>query len=153
MVMQWSAPVSSTAATAHAPTGWCSTLRAPIPRAYAVPDSPPTPIVSRRSSVACVVPTCRCRAEGLVPRHCRNTLSNQAGFLSALPRSLPNGCLVYDGSVPAPDLSHLLQGTSQVLPVQDLGEQRAGRNRLGLPWRSSHGFIRRQSRRQLALGV
>ncbi|MHB1268948.1 MAG: hypothetical protein ACYCY2_15310 [Acidithiobacillus ferriphilus] len=28
--------------------------------------------------------------------------------------------------------AHLLQGTSQVLPVQDLGEQRAGRNRLGL---------------------
>ena len=103
--MQWSAPVSSTAATAHAPTCWCSTLRAPIPRACAVPDSPPPPIVSRDSNVTCVVPTCRCRAEGSVPRLCRNTLSSQAGFLSALPQSLPSGCLVYDGLVPAPDLS------------------------------------------------
>ena len=80
MVMQWSAPLSSTAATAHAPTCWCSTLHAPLPRACVVPGGPPTPIVSRCSSVTCVVPTCRCRAEGSVPRQCRNTLSNQAGF-------------------------------------------------------------------------
>jgi hypothetical protein len=46
--------------------------------------------------------------------------------------------------------AHLLQGALQVGPVQHLGQQRAGRNRLGLFMRSSHGFIRRQGRRRLA---
>ena len=73
-------PASSTAAMDRVPTYWYSTLRAQTRRACVVPCSPPAPIVSRDSNVTCVVPTCRCRAEGSVPRQCRNTLSNQAGF-------------------------------------------------------------------------
>ena len=73
--MQWSAPLSSTAATTHAPTCLRSTLRAPIPPRYPA----------------------RLCSDALASRHVAGS------------------------------------------PVQDLGEQRAGRNRLGLPWRFSHG--------------
>ena len=87
MVVQWSAPVSLTAATAHAPTCRCSTLRALL-------GADARPVLFE------------------VLGQCIDTHAVDARR----------------AFVPA----HLLQGTSQVLPVQDLGEQRAGRNRLGL---------------------
>src|SRR6266704_3138931 len=70
-------------------------LRARSPRVVAVPGSPPGPIASSGNSVICVVSICRCRAEDSALRQCRNTLSNQAGFLLALPRRPTIGDLSY----------------------------------------------------------